>query len=306
MDLLPLTPETVEPAAAVYSTWQDRVSYYFPIGMEAMAHTLFSHPEVHPATFEMCQDASLVAVDGGEPVGWVQAGYVSDIPPIPDGSVHGLIRCLMIADGRADIGAVLLGRSTEVLSRRSVDGWRAFDHHCGYTFATGIGQLPHQMTDVANLLTGVGFQPDGVNLVYATESLTRRSKDEGLNEIEVDIQLRGWSQPKANVQWDRFAFLEHGQEVGWVVVAPVRRLTQDDSERTLFVKGIAVETEHHRRGIGHLIMATLWDHYHPEGIDRLLLNTDEGNLRAQGFYEAVGFELTDRTSPYAADAVTSS
>jgi len=306
VDLLPLTPETVELAAAVYSTWRKRVSYYFPIGTEAMAHTLFSQPEVHPATFQMCQDASLVAVEGGEAAGWIQAGYVSDVRSVPEGSVHGLIRCLMIADGRADIGGVLLRRAIDALSGRPVDGWRAFDHYCGYTFATGIGQVPHRMAEVTDLLARAGFDHDGVNFVYATTNLTARPKDKDLSAIDIDIQPRSWAQSRANVQWDLFDFHEHGAKVGWSVVAPVRRLTQDKDERTLFIKGIAVEKEHHRRGIGQLIMATLWDYYHPKGIDRLLLNTDDDNRRAQGFYEAVGFKLTDRTSPYAAGSVTSS
>ena len=306
MDLLPLTPETVELAAAVYSTWQKRVSYYFPIGTDAMVHTLFSQPEVHPGTFEMCQDASLVAVDGGKAAGWIQTGYVSDIPPLAAGSVHGLIRCLMIADGRTDIGAALLDRAIEALSRRPVDGWRAFDHHCGYTFATGIGQAPHRMVEVTDLLARVGFSQDGVNFVYAAKALEQRPEDKDLSTIEVDIRPRTWAEPRANVQWDLFDFHEHGTNVGSAVVAPVKRLTQDENEQTLFVKGIEVAEAHHRRGIGHLIMTTLWDHYHPQGIDRLLLNTGDDNLRAQGFYEAIGFELTDRTSPYAANAVTSS
>ena len=304
MELLPLTPETVDAVAAVYAPWPGRVSYFFPLDTEALRHTLFAQPEVHPATFEMSPEASLIAVEGTKPVGWIQAGYISDISTSPAGATDALIRGLMFADGRLDVGRALLGRALQVLAHRPVRAWRAFEHSSGYTYATGIGQAAHGMTDIIQLLTEAGFAREAVNFVYATESLVRRSPNKDLSEIEIRPQLRGWSEPRANVEWDRFSFLENGQEVGYCVVVEVRRLTGNQDERTLFIKGIAVETEHHRRGIGHLIMATLWDHYHPRGIRRLVLNTDVDNLRAQGFYEAVGFDLTDKTSPYITAKIT--
>ena len=303
MELLPLTPDTVELAAAVYEPWPKRVSYYFPVDASALSHTLFSQPEVHPATFEMCQEASLVAVDGAEPVGWVQAGYISDIPSIPAGQIDGLVRCLMIADGRADAGAALLNRALDVLARQPVRAWRAFAHFAGYTFATGIGQAPHRMTEVTDLLDRAGFEQDGFNVVYATESLAPRSDEKHLSTIEIELKPRSWSEPRANVEWDYLDLNEHGGQVGYSVVVPVKRLTQNEDEPTLFIKGIAVEPAHHRRGIGHLIMSTLWDHYHPQGIRRMVLNTGDTNFRAQSFYEAVGFVAPDRTSPYVASAI---
>ena len=304
MELVPLTPETVELVAQVYAPWPQRVSYFFPLDTEALRHTLFAQPEVHPATFELAPEASLVALNGAKPVGWVQAGYVRDIPVSPAGATDALIRGLMFAEGRLDVGRALLTRALDVLARRPVRAWRAFEHSSGYTYSTGIGQVAHGTTETIAVLTERGFDREAVNFVYATEALVPRSPEKDLSAIEIRPHLRGWSEERANVEWDRFSFVEHGQEVGFSVVVPVRRLTRNADECTLFIKGIAVEAAQYRRGIGHLIMATLWDHYHPQGIDRLILNTDVGNLRAQGFYEAVGFELTDKTSPYITERIT--
>ena len=303
MEFLPLTPDTVELVAAVYAPWPQRVSYYFPIDLEALSHTLFSQPEVHPATFEMHQEASVIAVDAGKPVGWIQSGYISDIPSIPDGEVDGLIRCLMIADGRQDVGAALLNRAIEVLSRRPVRAWRAFEHFAGYTFATGIGQTPHRMTEVTDLLDRAGFERSAVNLVYATESLEPFPRGKDLSTVEIELRPRSWSEQHANVEWDYLDLSENGSQVGYSVVVPVKRLTSNENESTLFIKGIATDPAHRRRGIGHLIMSTLWDHYHPQGIRRLALNPDVDNHGAQRFYEAVGFVCPDRTSPYMANKV---
>ena len=39
---------------------------------------------------------------------------------------------------------------------------------------------------------------------------------------------RIWSETGANVQWDRCSFREDTEEVGYAVVVPVRRLTNND------------------------------------------------------------------------------
>lgn len=298
IELVSLTYETVELANAVYRPWTTRVSYYFPIDTLNLAHTLFVQPEVHPARFEMQPDASLVAIQHGEAVGWVQAGYVSDIPTIPEGQCDALLRCLMVAHGRTDVGRDLLDRILEVLAQRPVRAWRAFEHNSGYTFAAGIGKVPHRMTSVMKVLAERGFQPERTNLVYATDSLQTLSKGKDLSAIEVQILPRGWCEPRANVQWDQFNFSEHGEKVGYAIVVPVRRLTGNPTEGALFIKAIAVETQHRRRGIGHLIVSTLWEYYHPQDIKRLVLNTGDENITAQKFYEAVGFQMTDLISSF--------
>ncbi len=298
IEIAGLTHERVELVRAVQQSWAARISYYFPIDSTMLDDTLFAQPEVHPARFEMEPDASLVAIDCGQPVGWLQAGYVSNIPSIPDGEQDALVRCLMVDEGRTDVARELLDRVLEVLARQPVRAWQAFEHNCGYTFATGIGKAPHRMTSVMAVLADAGFQPGDTNLVYATDSLrplsTSRAKE--LCSIEAQVLPRGWSEQGAAVEWDQFNFFEKSEQVGYATVVPVRRLTGNSTEDALFIKGIAVETEHHRRGIGHLIMSTLWDHYHPEGINRLILNTGDENYTAQKFYEAVGFELTDLIS----------
>ena len=300
IEIAGLTHERVELVNTIYRSWAVRISYYFPIDSTMLDHTLFAQPEVHPARFEMEPDASLVAIECGQSVGWVQAGYVSNIPSIPDGEQDALVRCLMVAEGRTDVARELLDRVLEVLAREPVRTWQAFEHNCGYTFATGIGKAPHRMTSVMAVLAGAGFQPGDTNLVYATNSLqplsTSRAKE--LCSIEAQVLPRGWSEPGASVEWDQFNFFEQSEQVGYATVVPVRRLTGNSTEDTLFIKGIAVETEHQRRGIGHFIMNTLWDSYHHRGINRLILNTGDENITAQKFYEAIGFQLTDLVSSF--------
>ena len=76
MDFISLTCERIDLIGEVYRQWHPAISYYFPIEMPALRHTLFAQPEVHPAAFEMSEDASLIAVESN-PSGWVQAGYLS-------------------------------------------------------------------------------------------------------------------------------------------------------------------------------------------------------------------------------------
>ena len=301
MDLIPLRPESVEHVSSIQQGLSERVSYYFPIDISALEHTLFVQPEVHPATFEISSEASLIAVENGEPLGWIQAGYLSHIPTIPDGEWDGLIRCLIVDDGREDVGRILLRRAFEVIERRKVHAWRAFEHNCGYTFATGIGKAPLQMTAVIDLLSEFGFVEEDVNLVYASESLRPSLKEKDLDSIHYQFTPLGWSEEGANVQWDQVILKEGLEEVGSATVVPVERLTSNPKEDTLFIKGIAVEPEHRRRGIGNAIMSWLWQHYHPQGINRLILNTADDNVTAQKFYEAIGFEMTDRISSFIRD-----
>ena len=298
IDLIPLRPETVELVSSVQQVLSEWVSYYFPIDTAALEHTLFAQPEVHPATFEISSEASLIAVENGEALGWIQAGYLSHIPTIPEGECDGLIRCMMVNEGQKEAGEVLLRRSLEVLLQRTVRAWRAFEHNCGYTFATGIGKAPLRMKAVIDLLTKFGFKPEEINLVYASESLHPASKDKELGSINFQFASRGWSEEGASVQWDQLILKEGSEQVGYATITPVGRLTDNPAEDTLFIKGIAVEPRHRRQGIGHAIMSWLWQHYHPQGINRLILNTADDNIRAQKFYEAIGFEMTDRISSF--------
>lgn len=296
LEFVPLNEETAPLAREVYLPWVERISYYFPISPEKFAQTLFSQPWVHPGKFEMSDEASAVAIDNGKPVGWVQAGYLSGIASIPKGQVDALVRGLVVKEGRKDVGEKLLERALKVLSSREVRAWRAFEHNSGYTFATGIGKAPHNMTDVMEVLSEKGFAPDDTNFVYVTEDLKARPAGKELTDVKPEILVRGWQEWPDGVEWDQFNFTEHGEKVGFATVVTLERLTNWPGEDTLFVKGIAVEDKHHRRGIGHLIMQTLWDYYRPQGIRRIILNTADNNFGAQKFYEAIGFDMPDLVS----------
>ena len=298
-----LTAESIEEVTTVYKPWCDRVSHYFGLDHAAMSHTLLNQPEVHPADFEMVGKASLVATEGGTPVGWVQAGYVSGIPSIPEGQRDALIRGLMVDEGRGDVARMLLDRAIQVLGCGNVRAWRAFEHNCGYTFAAGIGKAPDHMADVGKILIERGFQSEDVDRLYVAELLSSRQQKDNLGSIKVEFLPRGWAEPKANVEWDQFNLSEYGQKVGYATVIPIKRLTHQLNEESLFVKGIAVEDQHQRRGIGYLIMKTLWEHYHPQGINRIVLNTGQNNKVAQKFYESVGYRVTDRVRSYIAESI---
>ncbi len=296
IEYLPLNPETAPLAHKVYLPWVERISYYFPIDAEEFARTLFAQPWVHRADFEISADASQVALEDGKPVGWVQAGYLSGIASIPAGQTDALVRCLMVAPGRKDVGEALLDHALKSLAQREVRAWRAFEHNSGYTFATGIGKASHNMTEVMEVLSERGFAPDDTNFVYVTEDLKARPAGKELAEVKSEVLIRGWQEWPEGVEWDQFNFTERGEKVGYATVVTLERLTSYPGEDTLFVKGIAVEDKHHRRGIGHLIMQTLWDYYRPQGIRRIILNTADNNYVAQKFYEAIGFNMPDLVS----------
>lgn len=296
LQLVPLNAQTAPLAHEVYLPWVERISYYFPIDADGFVQTLFSQPWVHRADFEISAAASQVALVDGKPVAWVQAGYLSGIPSIPAGETDALIRGLMVAPGRKDVGKALLDHALKSLAQREVRAWRAFEHNSGYTFATGIGKASHNMTEVMELLAEAGFAPDDTNFVYVTEDLKARPTGKELAEVEPEILVRGWQEWPEGVEWDQFNFSERGEKVGFATVVTLERLTCWPGEDTLFVKGIAVEDKHHRRGIGHLIMQTLWEYYRPQGVNRIILNTADNNFGAQKFYEAIGFTMPDLVS----------
>lgn len=307
MDFIPLTSERSELIEAVYRKWYPEISYYFPIGLSALRHTLFAQPEVHPSMFEMSEEASLIAVKSNPfesfPTGWVQAGYLSGIPGIPEDECDALIRCLMVTEGKIDVARSLLDRSVKSLSCRPIHAWRAFEHNSGYTFAAGVGKAPHRMKEVVTVLLERGFQQENINLVYAARELSACTGKEDLHAVEVQVLPYGWSEIGGRVRWDWFNFFEDSEKVGYATVTPVSRLTENVDENALFIKGIEVSDKHRRRGIGHLIMHTLWDYYRPCGINRLVLNTGDNNLIAQKFYRMVGFELTDKISSFLTNTV---
>ncbi len=302
MQLESLTPDNIELVARIYQHWQAHVSYYFSLDVESLSSTLFVQPQVHPAQFDICAEASYIAVEAGEPVGWLQAGYVSRCVSVEDGRTDALIRCLMVSPGRGDIAAALLDKAIEQLKKRPVHGWRAFEHNSGYTFATGMGRAPRRMTQVMQTLTAYGFVADETNFVYATDRLKPFERDELRRGINIDIRPKSWKEARADVDWDAFRFYCRGEEAGYAIVVPVGRLTGNCDETTLFVKGIAVDPAHQRKRLGHLIMQTLWDYYQPHGIRRIILNTGDENTTAQRFYEAIQFDLTDRISSFFTDA----
>lgn len=294
IEFLPLNVETAPLAYAVYKNWSERISYYFPVGLESFIHSLFSQPEVHPVSFEIHSGASRVAAENGKPVGWIQAGYITGLPSIPAGQSDALIRCLMVAPGRRETAAGLLDRAMRGLAERKVRAWRAFEHSSGYTFAAGIGKAPQKMEEVTEVLAGRNFQPEEINLVYTTEDLQPYASSGEPAGIKSQILLKGFREQGAAVEWDMFNFTEGENKVGSATVIPVKRLTGWHGEKTLFIKGFSVEEKYHRRGIGRLIMKTVWEYYLSQGINRIILNTGETNIVAQKFYQAVGFRVSDR------------
>ena len=303
MQIVALDRDNVPSVHAVYHAAAATVSYYFPVRASVLERALYGQPEVHPAAFEMLPEASLVAYESGKPVGWIHSGYLSDIPAVPAGECDALIRGLLVTEGGDRAARELLRAAVSALGQRRVHAWRAFEHNSGYTFAAGIGKLPHCMGTVADLLDECGFQVEDSNLVYAATSLRLPRRPVNPRSIEVQVQPEGWSEIGGRVRWDWFTFFDGTENVGYATVIPVGRLTENRREDSLFVKGIAVGAGHRRRGIGSLIMRTLWEHYHPRGMNRLILNTGERNYAAQRFYEAIGFEITDRISSYIAEHV---
>ena len=122
--------------------------------------------------------------------------------------------------------------------------------------------------------------------------------------IETQVLPGGWSEIGGFVRWDKFYFHHQRENVGYAIVVPVSRLIDDTNVRTLFMKGIAVAPRHRRRGIGYLIMRTVWDYYRDQGVDWILLNTGDENVVAQRFYRSIGFEMTDVITSYVADRLT--
>ena len=159
------------------------------------------------------------------------------------------------------------------------------------------------MTEVVHALRAVGFQTEYDNHVYALRSLKRRPPRSEHQAIETQMLPGGWSEIGGFVRWDQFYFHQQGENVGYATVVPVARLIADANEKTLFMKGIAVAPRHRRRGIGYLIMRTVWDHYRDQGIDCILLNTGDENVVAQRFYRGIGFEMTDMITSYVADGL---
>jgi ribosomal protein S18 acetylase RimI-like enzyme len=304
IELTPLSEDSASEAWETYQACAGDVSYYFNIAVERFAASLFEPPQVHPASFHHVAEASVIARETGRPVGWIQAGYLEGGASVPPGERDALIRGVFVEPGRQDVADRLLRHAATALARDPCRKWRAFEHNCGYTFAAGMGRGPQRMTDVVLPLKALGFQSEEDNHVYAGERLEDRPQRDDHADIDIQFLPSGWSEVDGFVRWDQFYFHEHGQTVGYATVVPVSRLTDSPTEDTLFMKGIAVSPQCQRRGIGYLIMRTVWDHYHKHGINRILLNTGSQNFVAQKFYRNIGFELTDIITSYDAEKLT--
>jgi RimJ/RimL family protein N-acetyltransferase len=124
---------------------------------------------------------------------------------------------------------------------------------------------------------------------FSRGDLTSRRTTERLErtreQLRRSISEPGWRRAWAIVQDQTGAFVGEASLEGCSVAAGLHRCTL----------GIAVRREHHRRGLGRALLATLiaWAHEQPSLV-WMDLGVFGGNAPAQRLYEALGFQVVGR------------
>jgi ribosomal protein S18 acetylase RimI-like enzyme len=98
------------------------------------------------------------------------------------------------------------------------------------------------------------------------------------------------------------AFLVGEVDGAVVVVGGLRPVEPDDGPPTVEMKRVAVLPAHQGQGHGRGIVRALETAARERGAERIVLETGEDQHAAQGLYESLGYEQTERVS-YAGGAI---
>jgi len=276
----------------LYEYWQRvgaAVSYFFPVSIERWQACLLKDELNGERLFEHI--GTYFAIVNEQIVGLVQYGrphFVWDAK----GQKHynpraGVIRQLYFEKNRPDVGEALLLQSIQGLS--GCGQLYAFYHILGMSCNAHHGKLHNSQSHIEQVLLVCGFRTEHENVYYVLDMKQTILPDK--HRLDLDRTAAGESE-------ERFVARSDAKVVGTAQLRYVDRLTDGYTPDTVYLAWIGVEKSHRGQGIGTELMRLLVTCLLGEGYRYLHTDTASGNVRAQQFYERLGFQEVGYTRSY--------
>jgi ribosomal protein S18 acetylase RimI-like enzyme len=264
------------------------VPYFFPVSAERWqtcllddeldSETIFDSLETYLATE---QGRALGFVQFGQPAfAWGESGQKYRNPHI------GVIRHLYFDRGCPDVGEALLTRARDQLA--CFDQHRAFYHILGMSCNAHHGKLHSSQSHVEEVLLAHGFRVEHENAYYVLDTVDTAPGQ--------DSPLRLCSPHGASDQ--RFEVRLKDEVVGTAQVRYLDALTDGHTPDVAYLTWIGVVEQLWGKGIGTQFLKLLIQFLLSRRVRYLHTDTASGNVRAQRFYERLGFLQEGYTRSY--------
>lgn len=262
--------------------------YFFPVSASHWQTCLLEDTLDGEKKFKSLE--TYLATERGQVVGFMQWGdphFAWDEsgkhynPPIS------VVRQLYFEKGRDDVGQALWAQAKKHAD--NFDPQHAFYHILGMSCNAHHGKLHHSQAHIDQfLLHTCGFRVEHENVYYVLDM-------KGFAPVkEPQLYFRSID----NASGERFEIGSGAEVLGTAQVSYLDRLTGGHTCDTAYLTWIGVAEQHRRQGIGaelltHLVQFLLRKQYR-------YLHTDTAsvNVRAQRFYEKLGFRNAGYTRSY--------
>jgi ribosomal protein S18 acetylase RimI-like enzyme len=264
------------------------IPYFFPVSAarwedclledELDGERVFRSLEVYVAT----EDGQILGfAQFGQPnLAWDRSGQKCYEPQI------GVLRHLYFEEGCQDAGAALLAKACGHLA-----GFRqihAFYHILGMSCNAYHGKLHDSLSHVDQLLLAHDFRIEHENAYYVLDA-------ECITPV-ADPQLHFSSIP--GTREESFEICLAAEVVGTARLRILDTLTGGCTRDTAYLTWIGVAERHRNQGVGTRFMKQLAQLLSSRQLRYLHTDTASGNLRAQRFFEKLGFRKEGYTRSY--------
>lgn len=124
----------------------------------------------------------------------------------------------------------------------------------------------------------------------------RKSLYEGMDDAENDAEVQVIYESDSWYCW--IVKDDQGQNIGLVELASRNIVDGCLSSPVAYLEGLYLEPAYRGQGLGKQIIKDIIDRCAEQGYSELATDTELLNTRAQAFYDAAGFEETDRIVQY--------
>ncbi len=288
-----------EDAEALFSYWKavgKGIPYFFKVQPEHWLECLLNDRLDGEPLYRQLE--TILAWDGGSVVGFTQWGLphlafdaagkkVTD-PPLAS------LRALYFPAERPEIGEALYAAIASAMEQ--FEQAFAFYHILGMSCNAYHGKLSSRLPQVERLLLAHGFQIRHENVYYLLDCrIYDRGPQKSLHLHPSDVDNPFGKHTFTAILKDP----QKGEVViGTAETRDLRFLTAGGTCEAVYLSWIGIDEAYQGQGLGRLFIHSLADFFAEDGLVTIHTDTPKENLRAQGFYEKMGFARRDLTRDY--------
>jgi len=264
------------------------IPYFFPVSAQKWRACLFEDELEDERIFKSLE--TYLAVENDRVLGFTQYGqpnFAWDKNGQKYYDPHiGVIRHLYFEKERGDVGKALLVRANDALA--GFDRNYAFYHIFGMSCNAHHGKLHSSQVHIERILLAHGFQTGHENPYYVLDMGCIAPSENPRLHLGTNNELGR----------REFEIRLNTEVVGTAQVRYLDTLTGGYTHDTAYLAWIAVAERHQGEGIGTEFMKLLVQILLGKGYRYLHTDTASDNIRAQKFYEKLGFQQAGYTRDY--------